>query len=371
MIPFLFLCDSPNHPSGLARIARDLCTRLHAESQALGIQVGMAGLRWDDSKWPWPIYVVDDELTWGRRALPFIWQIFTRGQGGILFSVWDPGRCYGTAELDLFNCRRWGYFAVDAENRTGTIGGPAADALQSYERVFGYGAWGAKVLGGAWKRGPVQWLPHGLDMGTFRPRSGQPRRVVGCVATNQPRKDLGLLFETFAILHEKDPGLLFWLHTDFQVSPSWSVPQLAEEYGFNSPDSGLTVTLPPVSDEWLAQMYSQCLVTIAPGLGEGFGYPAVESLACGTPVVQGSYGGGPEYSPLPSVDPVAYRIDGAYCLRRPVYSAGWFADVAWKYIEWMREEPAVVQGYCARAVSHLDWNILWPRWRQLFMQGLR
>lgn len=372
MIPFLVLSDAPNQPTGLGRIARDLTARLHAESQQLGIRVGQAALRWDGSPWPWPVYPVEDEAQWGRRDLPGIWSQFTRNEPGILFSIWDPGRCYGTSELDLYGCRRWGYFAIDAENRHGTISGPAAEAVKRYERVIAYGRWGANVLRPV-TRGPVAYLPHGIDLDRWQPQPGAMRKLVGAVATNQPRKDLGLLFETFALLRDADPSLHFWLHTDLQVTPAWSVPQLAEDFGFNKEDSPLILTLPPVHDDYLRGLYSQCLVTIAPGLGEGFGYPIVESLACGAPVIHGDYAGGAELIPMTSwkPEPRAWRYEGAYCLKRPVFDAQDLEGLVQWAVEWATEEPALVQAYCRGSVAHLDWKELWPRWRSWFQEGLR
>lgn len=360
-IPFLILCDAPNQKTGLARISRDLAARIHAEASSLGIRVGMAGLRWDESKWPWPVYGIADEDRWGYRDLPQIWDRFTRGEGGILFSVWDPGRCFETVELDLPGCRRWGYFAVDAENVAGTLSGPAADAIRAYERVLAYGEWGSRVLKPL-RPGPVPYLPHGLDLEVWTPQRGAPRRMVGCVAANQPRKDLGLLFAAWKEMREADSTLLFWLHTDQQVTAAWSIPQLAEDFGFNSREGGLIVTT-ALRDEELAGLYSQCLVTIAPGLGEGFGYPIVESLACGTPVVHGEYGGGAELIPRGwRVDTWADRLEGAYALKRPVYAPADFAEAALRLVRQMREDSAVMQASCRGMVAHLDWGYLWPRW---------
>jgi glycosyltransferase involved in cell wall biosynthesis len=166
-------------------------------------------------------------------------------------------------------------------------------------------------------------------------------------------------------MRQQDRSLIFWLHTDRQVTEAWSIPQLATDLGLN--DGDMIVTLPGLSDYELAGLYSQCLATIAPGLGEGFGYPIVESLACGTPVIHGQYGGGTELIPenwRVRVD--ALRLEGAYALRRPVYDPAIFADVALDVVGRMREFGAVMQGACRGMVAHLDWNYLWPRWMSWF-----
>jgi glycosyltransferase involved in cell wall biosynthesis len=49
-----------------------------------------------------------------------------------------------------------------------------------------------------------------------------------------------------------------------------------------------------LTDYCLSALYSAALLTIVPSLEEGFGYPAVESMACGTPVLCSSAASLPE-----------------------------------------------------------------------------
>ncbi len=52
--------------------------------------------------------------------------------------------------------------------------------------------------------------------------------------------------------------------------------------------------LPYVTEELLPAVYSACDVLVQPSLVEGFGYPAAEAMACGTPVVASNGGALPE-----------------------------------------------------------------------------
>lgn len=377
-ITVLVVGDAPNTTTGLARIARDLISGLMGDRELLGIQVFQLGLNYDGSLQPWFVFPVLDIENWGAQDLLDVYQQLP--QPVVVFSIWDPARCLGLRQVITQTpdvpIRMWGYFPVDAWGPSQALSGPVLEVLQGYDRVLGYGEWGAGVLGRTLGR-KVQWLPHGVKVETWwRARwedwMARPDRVrVGCVATNQPRKDLGLVFAAMKELKTYFANPELWLHVDKLVTQFWSIPQLAMDFGFNDPER-LIVTTPPVNDDLLLLHYQACDVTIAPGLGEGFGYPIVESLAAGTPVIHGSYGGGASLIPQKKwvVDPGAYRLEGAYNLVRPVYKAFDFADAMAHAIEWKKSDPQLVEAYCRRSVAHLDWRQLWPRWRTWFRQGL-
>lgn len=113
-------------------------------------------------------------------------------------------------------------------------------------------------------------------------------------------------------------------------------------------------------------------MTIAPGLGEGFGYPIVESLACGTPCVHVDYGGGAELLPLNAwrVPFIAERLESVYALRRPVIGPEDMANAVVRALDWKRNDERVCQAYCRGSVEYLSWSNIWPRWRSWFAKGL-
>ena len=307
--------------------------------------------------------------------------------------MWDPGRCLPYAAVPL-PVTRWGYFAIDAENANGGIGGPAREAVARYDRVLAYTAFGAKVLGpattdrqiditttGDRTYAGIPHLPHGLNLRVFRPptsptdvdrawkilRAPKGRRVIGCVATNHARKDWGMVAQTMReLLDQGYDDLHLWAHTNQLVSDAWSLPQLFDDLGLE----GRATITPPLGDRDLASCYGVCAATIAPGRGEGFGYPILESHACGTPCVHVDYAGGAEQTLQQyRLAPAYYHLVGPYALRRPIVDPRTCAD----RLEVILNAPdqEALRAEARQAAMPYDWeSALWPRWRQWINRGL-
>jgi glycosyltransferase involved in cell wall biosynthesis len=179
-------------------------------------------------------------------------------------------------------------------------------------------------------------------------------------------------------MREAMPKLRLWAHISREVTQAWAIPELADQCGLGGNE--LIVTGPEkdgvsgeMGDDTLANMYSACLVTLGIGMGEGWGYPLAESLACGRPVIHCDYAGGAALVPQASwrVKAQAMHVESAYALKRPIIDPGEFADAALAAADWVLREPEVASAYCAGSVRHLGWDRLWPRWEAWFRQGLR
>jgi glycosyltransferase involved in cell wall biosynthesis len=99
------------------------------------------------------------------------------------------------------------------------------------------------------------------------------------VGINVPRKRLGFLLRLFARLRDRHPGLRL-----IRVGGKMTLSQLdlcAElEIPFDS-----VLELPFLERPVLAAVYRRAAGLIATSKREGFGWPVVEAMACGTPVV--------------------------------------------------------------------------------------
>jgi glycosyltransferase involved in cell wall biosynthesis len=382
-IPLLLVGDGPQEATGLGRIARDLGFLVTGSDLPLDlVQVGgSVPPCW--TRWPHvPMGPIERGDDWGASFVEAIWHDRFGQTPGVLWVVWDPARCYAYHAIDL-PVQRWCYTAIDSHNRWGGLSGPPAVALAAFDRVLAYGRWGSEVIKSV-REGGVSYLPHGLWLETYHPPNAEEQAwvttqlgpylgtgatLIGCVATNQARKDLALYFETLALLKERGRNVHGWLHTD-TLTGAWSVTQLVEDCGLQK---NVTLTLGTMSDRQLACLYQRSDVTIAPGLGEGFGYPIVESLAAGVPVVHGDFGGGSELVPKVEwrVPMREYRTESVYALRRPVFRAEDVANAVERALGWRdRVGREIAAAYCRGAVAHLDWQVLAGRWTGWIRKGL-
>jgi len=382
--PLLLVGDGPQEATGLGRILRDLGQRMHESDLPIELaSVGgppLPGWR----AWPHlPMGEMERNDDWGAAYVEACWTDTFQRQPGVLWLIWDPARLAAYQRTTL-PVRIWSYPAIDAPNRVGSIGGPAGEAIAIVDRVVAYGRWASTIVKTR-RDDAVSYLPHGLDLESYRPIAGgeeeawvtaqlgpqvkQGDLVIGCVATNQPRKDLSLFFGALAELKARGYPVYGWLHTDVLVK-AWSIVQLVEDCGLGR---RVTVSTKTYTDRELALLYQRCAVTVAPGLGEGFGYPIVESLASGTPVVHGEFGGGQEL--VPKIEwrfPVReVRLEGIYALQRPVFRPEDVANAIERVLQWVQQVgAATAAAYCRGAVAHLSWDALWPRWRSWIQAGL-
>jgi glycosyltransferase involved in cell wall biosynthesis len=116
------------------------------------------------------------------------------------------------------------------------------------------------------------------DPRPVRARYGLPEDYILHVGTLQPRKNLLRLIEAAERLAREHPGLQLVL----AGRPGWLSGPILER-ARASPS--VVRLLDYVPDGDLAGLYSGARVFAFPSLYEGFGFPVLEAMACGTPVV--------------------------------------------------------------------------------------
>ena len=147
-------------------------------------------------------------------------------------------------------------------------------------------------------------VPPGVDLDMFRPgAAGAARDRLGIapqalvllfVGRLQPLKAPDVLLRAAARLVELDPDLARRLQVVVVGAPSGSgvqdplaLPRLAADLGI----ADRVRFEPPASRSRLADFYTAADLTVVPSYNESFGLVALESQACGVPVVAAAVGG--------------------------------------------------------------------------------
>lgn len=376
--PLLLVGDGWQNPTGLARIARDLHQVLQEEFSPILVGYHPPAVLVGGGEHLQSFSYLGED--WGASSvIEWIAARYDVYAPGVLLVVWDPDRAayYRTlVRKHLPGWALWGYFAVDGHDQRGMIGQPAETAIRDFDRVLAYTRYGAEILSRTRGR-PVEALPHGHSilqppffdhsvMTGLHPRYAHAGDgyVIGCVATNQPRKDLNLFVAVLAELRRMGEKAYGWLHTD-ELIKAWDVPQLV---AIHAMQRYLRVTTGAMTDLQLQQCYMACRATICVGRGEGFGYPIVESLACGTPCLAMDYAGGAEITPKP----FRYGWQGIdytnrYAIGRPLAVPKLVAQQVYDTVRGAFVEQAA---YCTGSVAHLHWDSLRGRWQQWVREGM-
>lgn len=412
--PILLLSDCPSQHSGLSRITRDLGTLLASMPEFRVASLGLMGV--GDSRLPFHTYHLHS-VEFGELSLPGVWDEWSQGEPGIVMTIFDLSRVLWLARPEfaedeglrewLTDARRrkfklWGYVPVDATGPGNRLTAMSRDCLLGMDRLLAYSPWAEGVIRNtigseaADARG-LTWMPHGLNTRTFAPMptltnvtnvtnvthaaadglSSQPGGgdthvpCIGVVMTNQMRKDWALAAVVCAGLMERLKGRVrLWWHVDLPVR-SWNMHALIADYHLGE---YVELTTPPASDQWMAEQYRRCDLTLLPSLGEGFGLPIFESLECGVPCIHGDYAGGASIMSSCGladllVGPVQWRMEGQHNCVRPVFDPQDWVSMAMTVLneKWRQQFlPQPLQSY----VEHLSWMKLGHIWKRWFKEGL-
>lgn len=178
-----------------------------------------------------------------------------------------------------------------------------AQALAHASHVITPSQWSRRAVVAAYRVAPdrVHAVAHGVDAEVFRPglrgtsdlvaeRAGDEPAYVLFVGVAHPRKNLAALREAMKILAARGVGRALVI-----------VSGEAGDREARAPSPGPSPTgsvrescLQGISERQLAALMAQAGALCLPSLGEGFGLPALEALACGCPTVVSDRGALPE-----------------------------------------------------------------------------
>lgn len=137
----------------------------------------------------------------------------------------------------------------------------------------------------------IDLVYNGIDTETFKPNDAfktKPMQLITTASADQPLKGLRYLLDAVANLKPAFPNLNLLvvgkLKEGGQTARQLKRLQLGDSVRFVS----------GISTEELVQHYNESVIAVSPSLYEGFGLPAGEAMACGTPVVSSDGGALPE-----------------------------------------------------------------------------
>jgi glycosyltransferase involved in cell wall biosynthesis len=396
--PLLLISDAPSAPSGLARICRDLATGIHYNLSDI-FEVATLGYKGNgDRRLPFLQYNMEGLDNWFIPGIKDVWDNFSEGRRGAILCIWDSSRLLWLARPDqkihtpdkeiqkwLMSkpFEKWIYAPMDAEGPNGQLCCSDAESMYGFDRIIAYSEWAKNTIEATFsedqcKERDLVAIPHGIHTGVFHSHHEKERgevfrnelqytgapfqndeKIIGIVATNQARKDYGMAIAALAEV-AKDIPIRIFIQID-TPDLHWSIGKLLVDYKLIHRSM---VNFGLVSDEVMAKLYSACDLTL--GIGpEGFGYPIFESLACGTPVVAGSFGGHAEHmDPDYLQRPELFRIEGTINSVRPVFDPKKWAYRITKHLKRMDGNP-----YRKKSLlpERLEWKNLWAaEWEPWF-----
>jgi glycosyltransferase involved in cell wall biosynthesis len=135
----------------------------------------------------------------------------------------------------------------------------------------------------------MRTVPIGVDTTTFRPPTTPrvPGRIVAVSSSDSPIKGVKVLLEAVAKLrtgHDVELVVVGKPNPDGPVARAVKDLNLADIVRFVS---GL-------SDDGIAELFASAEIAVVPSLYEGFSIPAVEAMACATPLIATTGGALPE-----------------------------------------------------------------------------
>ncbi|MDE3202745.1 MAG: glycosyltransferase family 4 protein [Acidobacteriota bacterium] len=137
----------------------------------------------------------------------------------------------------------------------------------------------------------LEVVPIGVDQNHFRPRpdiARVPGRIMTTASADVPFKGLLPLVEAVAKVRTERPEahlvVVGKLRADSPVAKAIERLGVSDGVTFES----------GISNERMIELYAEAEVAVVPSLYEGFSLPAVESMACGVPLVATSGGALPE-----------------------------------------------------------------------------
>ena len=293
-IKILWMTDSPTIFTGFSVVTREVLSRLIATGryEAACVGWGYNGWPYDRQAHPYDIYP-SNAATFGHDVLPTAIQQY---QPDIVIALGDLWMLSWMNQLPRGNHKTVIYYPID--------GAPLHPSwrrlLHHTDLPIAYSHFGYDLVKKTFPDVHTEMIYHGIDTDVFRPLPNKEaikekhhlngKFVVGCVARNQPRKQLPILIKAFAKFCADKNDVALYMHTN-PNDIGWDLHELIQRYRLG-PYTRFTRShsiTQGVSAAELNEIYNLFDVMALPSAGEGFGLPLAEAMAAGVPPITTNY----------------------------------------------------------------------------------
>lgn len=372
------MSDSPLASTGFGRVTREICGRL---AQIPGLEVACAGWEYDGwpysrAEYPYTIYP-SSAASFGQDSFERVANDFRPQLLITLSELWMVQWLGAHPTRGSF---KWlGYFPIDG----GPVYPPWERMLREVDEVVAMSQFGQRVLQDGVPSKRIHLIHHGVNPTVFCPLPEKLRIknherfrgkfVIGCVARNQPRKNIPALVKAVSALSQRLNNLHLYLHMD-SCDVGYDIVTLLRRYRMEDKADVSSATFSidrGLSDPELNRLYNLFDIMALPSNCEGFGLPILESLSAGVPVVATDYSAIPELvSGRGELVNVATTVTMGTNL---VEQAFIDVDHLAVCIERLYHNPALIRTYgeAGRAFAGtLAWENLLPKWVELIRLAL-
>ena len=193
----------------------------------------------------------------------------------------------------------------------------------------------------------VHVIPLGVDTRVFHPRHGPrvPGRIIAVASADSPMKGVAVLLHAVAKLAtERDVRVTVVA----KPTPGGLTEQLARDLALGD----RVRFVHGISDGQLAELLASAEIAVVPSLYEGFSLPAVEHLACGTPLVVSRTGALPEVVGDAAVQIPPGDTEALAAALRELHDSperrARLGEAAWRRVQERFAWPAVARATVAR-----------------------
>jgi glycosyltransferase involved in cell wall biosynthesis len=291
MAKIIYMSDSPTVPTGYGRVSKELTVALHNEGHSVTC-IGWGFSEGQENPYPFKIVPCDTRRdNFGEDILA---RLIREEKPDIVFTLGDPWMTEFFPSMEERKTVCWiSYFPIDGypippdwHSWLRNIDVPVVFSKFSHELV-------SQVIG----RKPI-YIPHGVDTDNFKPLDNKEelrknilgfegdKFIVGCVARNQPRKNLPALIKAFSEFSKNKDDVALYFHSQIR-DVGWNIDELIGRFDLQEKAycTNNMVALRGVSDKHLNEIYNIFDLFALPTMAEGFGLPILESQSAGVPVL--------------------------------------------------------------------------------------